>query len=68
VTLNVSGLPSKTSASFSANPVTSPATGTVSPTLAIKPGPSATPGTYNLTITGTNPNFSHSVPVTLIIQ
>jgi hypothetical protein len=68
VTLNVSGLPSRTSASFSSNPVTRPATGTVSPTITIKPSPSATPGTYNLTITGTNPNFSHSAPVTLVIQ
>jgi hypothetical protein len=64
MTLSVSGHPSKTSASFSSNPVTTPA----SPTLTLRPGPSATPGSYGLTITGTNGNFTHSVPVTLIIQ
>jgi hypothetical protein len=68
VTLSVCGLPSKTSASFSGNPVTTPATGTVSPTITTRPSPSATPGTYNLTITGTNGNFTHSAPVTLVIQ
>jgi hypothetical protein len=67
VTLSVSGLPSRTSASFSPNPVTTSTTSGAS-TLTIKPGPSATPGTYTFNIVGTNANFSHSVPVTLVIQ
>ena len=68
VTLSVSGVPSRVSASFSANPVTTPTSGTVSSTLTIRPSPSASVGTFHLTITGTNANHSHSVPVTLVIQ
>ncbi len=68
VTLSVNGLPSRTSASFSPNPVTTSTT-SGSSTLTIRPGPSATPGTYSLMITGTNGGFtSKPYAVTIIIK
>ena len=64
VTLSVNGVPSRVSASFSANPVSTPA----GPRLSIRPNPSAGTGSFHLTISGTNGTNSHSVPVTLVVQ
>ncbi len=63
VTLGVSGLPAQTTGTFSPNPVT--ATG--SSKLTLKPGRKANPGTYTLTISGQNGNFTHSTTVGLTI-
>ena len=65
VNLSVSGLPRRTTASFS------PSSSVVSPgssTLIIRPAWSASRGTFTLTITGANGGFTHSIPVTLVIQ
>ncbi|HVH69884.1 MAG TPA: galactose oxidase-like domain-containing protein [Candidatus Dormibacteraeota bacterium] len=63
VNLNVSGLPSGATASFS-NPSV---TGSGSSTLTVTPGLTSPPGTYTLTITGTSGSLSHSVDVTLTV-
>jgi hypothetical protein len=64
VSLSISGLPPRTSSSFSPNPVTTSG----SSTLKITANRPATAGTYNLTVTGNNGTYSHSQPLSLIIQ
>ena len=64
VTLSAPGLPSGVSATFSSNPV---APGSNS-TMNVSTDPSTSPGTYTLTITGTNGSLSHSTTVTLVVQ
>jgi hypothetical protein len=64
VALSISGLPSRTSASFTPNPVTTSG----SSTLKITANRPASGGTYNLTVTGTNGSYSHSTPLSLKIQ
>ena len=63
VSLNVSGLPSNATASFS-DPLV---TGSGSSTLTVTPALSTPPGIYTLTITGTSGGLSHSVNVTLMV-
>jgi hypothetical protein len=62
VTLSVSGLPSRTSASFSPNPTSS------SSTLTVSPNRKAPKGTFTLTVGGLEGSFSHSQTVTLTLQ
>jgi len=64
VSLSVSGLPGRTSASW--NPST--LTGSGSSVLRIQVNRRARTGTYNLTITGTYGNLVHSIPLTLVVQ
>ncbi len=64
VILSVSGVPQRTSASWSTTTVN----GSGSSVLAIKVNRPAKSGTYNLTITGTSGNLVHSIPLTLIVQ
>ena len=64
VNLSVSGLPSRTSASFSPNPVT--ATGTS--TLTISANRNAPTGNFVVTITGNNGSTSHGTPLSLTVQ
>jgi len=64
VSLSVSGLPGRTSASW--NPST--VTGSGSSVLTIRANKPARTGTYNLTITGTSGNLTHSIPLTLVVQ
>jgi fibronectin type 3 domain-containing protein len=61
VSLKVSGLPSKTSSSFSPNPATTTST------LTVGTRPKAPRGTYPLTITGTSGGLTHTTSVTLTI-
>ena len=74
VTLSVSGLPSRTSSSFSVNPVTVSSCGASTPTacgsstLQIKVNRSANPGNYPLTVTGNDGTTTQTVNVTLTIQ
>jgi hypothetical protein len=63
VSLNVSGLPSDATASFSSPSVT----GSGSSTLTVTPALTSLPGMYTLTITGMSGSLSHSVNVTLIV-
>jgi len=64
VSLSVSGMPQRVSASLSPATVS----GTASSVLAIKAAKPAHSGTYTLTITGTSGNLSHSMPITLVVQ
>src|SRR5579864_699429 len=66
VTLSVSGVPSKVTASFSPNPVTATASSTS--TLTISVNPQATRGSYTLTITGNNGTNSRSTTLLLTIN
>jgi galactose oxidase-like protein/PKD domain-containing protein len=64
VSLSLTGLPARTSASW--NPST--VTGSGSSVLTIRVNKPARSGTYNLTITGTSGNLVHSIPLTLVVQ
>ena len=64
VSLSVSGIPARTSASWNASTVT----GSGSSALTIRVNKPARTGTYNLTITGTSGNLVHSIPLTLVVQ
>lgn len=64
VSLGLSGLPGRTSASWNPSSVT----GSGSSVLTIRVNKPARSGTYNLTITGTSGNLSHSIPLTLVVQ
>jgi len=59
VSLGVSGLPNRSSASFSPNPATT------SSGLTVTTGRRTATGTYTLTITGTSGGTAHSITVTL---
>jgi hypothetical protein len=62
VNLSVSGLPPRTSASFSPNPATSTST------LTVTASRRATPGQYTLKITGTSGSLTTTTTVTLTIS
>jgi uncharacterized membrane protein len=64
VLLSVTGVPGRTSASFSPSSVT----GSGSSTLTINVNKPAQPGTYPLVINGSTGNLSHSANVILVIQ
>ena len=70
-TLSVSGLPSSSSYSFSANPVSVPSPGSASTTLNINTGATAAgtcPGTYSFSVTATDASLnSGSGPATLVV-
>jgi hypothetical protein len=67
VSLSVSGLPSKTSGSFSPGSVTLASGGSGSSTLTITAANNGPRGTYTLTVTGTGGGQTHSQTVTLIL-
>ena len=64
VSLSVSGLPARTSASWNPTIVSGPG----SSTLTITVNKQAKTGTYNLTIKGTSGSLAHSIPLTLVVQ
>ena len=64
VALSVSGVPTKTSSSFSPSSITTSGTST----LTISPNPQAPAGTYPLVITGSSGSSTHSANVILVIQ
>ena len=67
VSLNVSGLPSRSSGSFSPNPVTVSGSAATS-TLTVKTNKRTPTGSFPLTITGTSGSLNHSTTVTLVVQ
>ncbi|MGC1373986.1 MAG: protease pro-enzyme activation domain-containing protein [Candidatus Sulfotelmatobacter sp.] len=67
-TLSASGLPSGVTATFSTNPVTPPANGSVTSTLTLTASASATVGTATVTITGTSGSTSHSTTISLTVN
>jgi Galactose oxidase-like, Early set domain/PKD domain len=64
VSLSLSGLPPRTSASWSPSTVS----GSGSSLLTIRVNKPARSGTYNLTITGMSGSLAHSVPLTLTVK
>ena len=64
VSFSVSGLPQRTSGSFTPSTLT----GTGTSTLTVKTNRPASPGTSTLTITGTSGSLIHSTTATLVIQ
>lgn len=68
VDLAASPATSGLTASFSANPVTPPSDGSVSPTLTVNVGPSVTPGSYSFSVTGVSGVLNHSVQVNVSVQ
>jgi subtilase family serine protease len=66
VSLNVSGLPSRSSAGFSPNPVALPTVGTS--TLTVSTNRRTPTGTRTLTITATSGSLQHTKSVTLTVQ
>jgi hypothetical protein len=62
VTLSVSGLPSRSSGSFSANPATSTST------LTVTTSKGGNKGTFTLTITGRSGALTHPAPVQLVLN
>ncbi len=64
VGLSVSGLPSRSSASFSPTSVT----GSGTSTMTVRTDSKTPRGTYTLTIRGTSGSLAHTTPVTLIVQ
>jgi hypothetical protein len=68
VQLSVSGVPSRTNATFTKNPVTVNAGGTATSRLDVRPRAGAPTGTFTLTITATGGGKTHSQPVTLVIR
>lgn len=64
VSLKVTGLPYRTSASWSSTTVA----GSGSVTLTIHAGSRTRTGTYTLTITGTSGSHVHSIPLTLVVK
>ena len=67
VSLSVSGLPSKTSAAFSPNPVPLGAGGTGMSSLTITAQRTGPTGSFTLTVTGTGGGKTHSQPITLTL-
>ena len=63
VTLTIGGLPSGATGSFAPNPTTS-----TSSTLTVGTSTGTTPGTYPLTITGTNGSLTRTTGVTLVVK
>jgi uncharacterized membrane protein len=66
VTFSVTGLPSRTSATFT--PTSVSGAGTHTSTMKITANPNASVGTFVLTVKGTSGSLSHSASVSLTIQ
>jgi len=67
VTLNATGLPTGVTATFSPNPVTPAADGSVTSTLTLTASSSATTGTSTVTITGTSGSLTATTTLALTI-
>jgi len=68
VTLSLSGLPSGVTGTFSANPVTPPADGSVVSRLTLRVSSSAPIGTYTLTVSGSSDTFTRKVSFNLMVK
>jgi hypothetical protein len=67
VALSVSAPPAGVLASFTTNPVTPPSGGSASSALNVSAGPSVTPSTFTLTVTGSSGSVTHSTTVTVTV-
>ena len=68
VNLSCSGLPAGVSCSFSANPVTPPANGTVNSTVTVAATAGATTGTSNISVNGVNGATTRSASLSLTVN
>jgi len=66
VTLSASA-PNGVSPSFTVNPVTPPSGGSASSALDVSVGPSVTPSTFTLAVTGSSGSLTHSAPVSVTV-
>jgi hypothetical protein len=64
VSLAVTGLPYRATATLSANPVAAPGTST----LTVRTTPSTTRGTFTLRVTGTSGSLTHQATATLVVR
>jgi hypothetical protein len=64
VSLSISGVPSRVSASLNPTGIS----GAGSSRLTIKANKQAPTGSYNVTVTGTSGNLTHTIPLTLTVQ
>ena len=67
VSLSLSGLPRRTSASFSVNPVSITGTGSASSVLTVTTNKRSPTGTYPLTVTATSGSLTQTLSLTLVI-
>src|ERR1700677_1948255 len=67
-TLSVAGLPTGVTATFSTNPVTPAANGSITSTLTLTASATATTGAATVTITGTSGSLTHSATVALTVN
>jgi hypothetical protein len=67
-TLSASGLPTGVTASFSTDPVTPPANGSVSSTLTLTASATATTGAATVTVAGTSGSLTHSTTISLTVN
>jgi len=67
VTLGLSGLPSRTSSSFSVNPVSITGNGSKSSVLTISTNRRTQTGSYTLTLTATGGSLTHTLTLTLYV-
>ncbi|MFL6263513.1 MAG: hypothetical protein ACJ76Y_27790 [Thermoanaerobaculia bacterium] len=65
LSLSASGQPTGVTVGFSPNPIAAPGTG--SSTMTITVGASTVPGTYTITVAGTDGTTTHTTPVTLTV-
>jgi len=68
VAMSVSGLPAGVTATWTGNPSTPPADGNSGPRISLRAAGSATPGSYPVTVNGTNGPFTRSVTFTLTVR
>jgi hypothetical protein len=68
VSLTVPGAPAGFSTSFSTSPVTPASYGFTSSALAVNIGPSVSPGSFTLNVTGTSGALSHSTPLKVTVS
>jgi kumamolisin len=67
-TLSATGLPTGVTATFSTNPVTPAANGSVTSTLTLTASSTATTGAATVTITGTSGSLTHSTTIALTVS
>ena len=67
VTLTTPSLPSGIHVSFSSNPATPPAGGSVTSVATVSVDPGTSPNVYSITITGTSGSLTHSQTVSLTV-
>jgi hypothetical protein len=68
VNLSISGCPTNVNCSLDSSSLTPPSNGTASTTFRVSALSSATPGTYQVTINGSDGTHNHSTTVTVVVN